>query len=95
MVSGPAQHLLGKIDHPAIVIDEVVGLLVALAGIPLDWLWVLGGFTAFRAFDILKPWPIPWLSRGSGGLQVVIDDVAAGVMARLVLAVIMLVGGGG
>ncbi|MFZ2087272.1 MAG: phosphatidylglycerophosphatase A, partial [Desulfobaccales bacterium] len=96
LVSGPAQHLLGKIDHPAIVIDEVVGLLVALAGVSLTWTWALAGFAAFRAFDILKPWPIRRLSRGSGGLQVVIDDVAAGVMARLVLAAAaFFVGGGG
>jgi phosphatidylglycerophosphatase A len=95
MVAGPAQALLGKLDHPAIVIDEVVGLLVALAGAPLNWTWVLVGFVAFRAFDILKPWPISWLNRGTSGLTVVLDDVAAGIMARLVLAVLIGVGGGG
>jgi len=93
-VAGPAQTLLGRTDHPAIVIDEVVGLLVALAGVPLHWTWVLLGFLTFRALDILKPWPIRWLSRGHGGLEVVVDDLAAGVMARLVLEVIM-VGAGG
>ena len=94
LVAGPAQTLLGRKDHPAIVIDEVVGLLVALAGVPMHWTWVLLGFLAFRVLDILKPWPIRWLSRGRGGLEVVVDDVAAGVMARLVLEVIM-VGAGG
>lgn len=92
-VAGPAQDLLGKVDHGAIVIDEAVGLLVTLAGAPLNWTWALAGFATFRALDILKPWPIRWLSRGSSGLDVVIDDVAAGVMARLVLEVLL--GGGG
>jgi phosphatidylglycerophosphatase A len=95
MVAGPAQILLGRHDHPSIVIDEVVGLLLALAGAPVNWTAVLIGFVAFRAFDILKPWPISWLNQGTSGLAVVLDDVAAGVMARLVLAVFMNIGGGG
>jgi phosphatidylglycerophosphatase A len=94
-VAGPAQVLLGRLDHPAIVIDEVVGLCVALAGAPLNWPAVLVGFVAFRAFDILKPWPLSWLNRGKSGLAVVLDDLAAGIMARLVLAVVQVVIGGG
>jgi phosphatidylglycerophosphatase A len=93
-VAGPAQRLLGRVDHPAIVIDEVAGLLLALAGAPLTWTWALTGLALFRALDILKPWPIRWLSQGEGGLEVVIDDVAAGVMARLFLEIIMVMVGG-
>jgi|UniRef100_A0A7V6A2X5 phosphatidylglycerophosphatase A len=95
MVAGPAQTLLGRPDHPAIVIDEVIGLLLALAGAPINQLWVLVGFAAFRFFDILKPWPISRLNQGTSGLAVVLDDVAAGLMARLVLAVFMNFGGRG
>lgn len=90
LVGGPAQSLLGRADHSAIVIDEAVGLLVALAGVPLNWPSILTGFVLFRAFDILKPWPINWLDRGHSGLYVVLDDVAAGVMARVVLEIIMI-----
>jgi phosphatidylglycerophosphatase A len=93
LVAGPAQKLLGRKDHGAIVIDEAVGLLVTLAGAPLTWTWALAGFGAFRVLDILKPWPIRWLSGGSGGLDVVLDDVIAGVMARVALEVLL--GGGG
>ena len=85
LVAGPAQDLLGQKDHPAIVIDEVAGLLVALALVKLNLTAVLAGFLLFRAFDILKPWPISRLNRGTSGLAVVLDDLAAGVMARLVL----------
>jgi phosphatidylglycerophosphatase A len=95
LVAGPAQALLGRTDHPAIVIDEVVGLLVALAGVPLQWTWALAGFLTFRALDILKPWPISRLNQGTSGLAVVLDDVAAGSVARLVLAVAQVVIGGG
>ena len=96
LVAGPAQELLGRKDHPAIVIDEVAGLLVALAFVKLNLIAVLAGFLLFRAFDILKPWPISRLNRGTSGLAVVLDDLAAGVMARLVLgAAQMFLGGGG
>ena len=94
LVAGPAQTFLGRHDHPAIVIDEVVGLLLALAGAPVSWTVVLVGFVAFRAFDILKPWPISRLNQGTSGLAVVLDDVAAGILARLVLAVVLIVIGG-
>jgi phosphatidylglycerophosphatase A len=94
-VAGPAQRLLNRVDHPAIVIDEAAGLLVALAGVPVSWTWALLGFLVFRALDIFKPPPIRWLSRGEGGLDVVLDDVAAGVMARLALEILIVMAGGG
>lgn len=89
LVAGPAQELLGRVDHGAIVIDEAVGLLATLAGAPLSWRWAVTGFLVFRVLDILKPWPIRWLSRGTGGLEVVLDDVAAGLMARIILEVLL------
>ena len=95
MVAGPAQDYLGKTDHGAIVIDEVAGLLIALAGLPLTWTWALAGFFVFRALDIFKPWPIAWFGEGTGGLEVVADDIAAGVLTRLLLEVVMIFGGGG
>ena len=86
--AGPAQAYLGRADHPAIVIDEVAGLLITLAGVSLSWPHAAAGFVIFRALDILKPPPIRWFTAGeSGGLEVVVDDVIAGVMARLVLEI--------
>lgn len=83
--AGPAQAYLGRDDHPAIVIDEVAGLLIALAGVPLTWPAAVLGFTFFRTLDILKPPPIRWFCRGAaGGLEVV-----AGLLARLALEIIM------
>ena len=89
LVAGPAQALLSQTDPSAIVIDEAVGLLVALAGVPLNWTLALTGFLLFRALDILKPWPISWFDRGHSGFHVVLDDVSAGLLARVVLAAIM------
>jgi len=82
--AGPAQEYLGRADHPAIVIDEVVGLLIALAGAPLTWPAAAAGFILFRTLDILKPPPIRWFTMGdASGLEVVVDDVVAGVLARV------------
>ena len=90
----------GVVDHPAIVIDEVVGLwlavLIPLTLIPLPiehrgWL-LLGAFALFRVFDIAKPWPVSWLERSlPGGWGVVADDLMAGVMAGLCLTLSVIV----
>ncbi len=93
-ITGLAQEYLGP-DHPSIVLDEVVGLLAALAWVPLLWPWVLTGFTLFRLLDIGKPFPIKDCERLPGGWGVTLDDLVAGVMARGLLEVIMKVVSGG
>jgi len=93
--AGEAWNILGASDHPTIVLDEVMGLLTALAWVPLKWPWVIWGFVLFRAFDIIKPFPLKSLEQLPGGFGVVMDDVAAGAAARAVLAVLMAVKGGG
>ncbi len=69
-------------DHPGIVWDEVVGLLVTLLLAPMTVTAIVLGFAYFRLFDIVKPWPIGWVDRRvSGGLGIMLDDVFAGVFA--------------
>ena len=69
--------------------------IFTLAGVALTWQHAAAGFIIFRALDILKPPPIPWFTAGeSGGLEVVVDDVLAGVMARLALELVFIYGGG-
>lgn len=90
----------GVVDHPAIVIDEVVGLwlavLIPLTLIPLPielrWWVLLGALALFRIFDIAKPWPVSLLERSlPGGWGVVADDLMAGVMAGLCLTLLVIV----
>lgn len=70
-------------DSGRIVIDEVAGYFVTVWWIDRDdWTLLLLGFVLFRLFDIVKPPPVRWLDRNlPGGTGVVIDDVAAGVLA--------------
>ena len=85
-VCGRASRDLGVPDHPGIVWDEMVGMWVALFLAPPGWPAPLAAFALFRLFDILKPWPIGALDkRVPGGLGIMLDDLAAGVMAWLVL----------
>src|SRR4051812_18351421 len=52
-----AERALGSIDPGPVVIDEVMGMLLTLALVPVNWLGVLVGFVMFRALDIKKPYP--------------------------------------
>ncbi|HZV82367.1 MAG TPA: phosphatidylglycerophosphatase A, partial [Geobacteraceae bacterium] len=50
-VSGKAEIIFQEQDSGKIVIDEVVGYLVTMAAIPVDWRYVIAGFFLFRFFD--------------------------------------------
>ena len=68
------------------VVDEVVGQWIALAGAAsFNWKSWLGAFVLFRLFDIWKPPPARQLDRIPGGVGIVFDDVASGIYAALVL----------
>ena len=89
LVCERAGRALGVPDHPGIVWDEMVGMLLTLAATPPDWLGVALGFALFRLFDILKPWPVSVLDRKiQGGLGVMLDDVMAGLYALAALQVL-------
>lgn len=76
-------------DPGEIVIDEVVGYVIAFTWLPGTWQAFVGAFVAFRFFDILKPFPIRQIDRKiKGGLGTVLDDVAAGIAANIVLQLI-------
>ena len=71
-------------DHSSIVIDEVAGILVALAFVPHTALAYFGAFALFRLFDIWKPWPIRVIDRQvDGGFGIMLDDIIAGLWAAL------------
>ncbi len=82
-VSSKAAAVLGREDPREIVIDELVGYLVTMVGLPFTFKSVVVGFFAFRLFDIWKPWPVRRFDEQlHGGLGIVMDDVAAGCYAH-------------
>ena len=79
-----AETLWGH-DAGRIVIDEIVGMWVALLFLPRTmWIAVLG-FFIFRFFDIVKPFPADRSQRLKAGWGVMVDDVIAGIYANVIL----------
>lgn len=78
-------------DGHQVVIDEVAGALIAVAGLAVSPWIGLAGFVLFRFFDIVKPPPIYQIQALPGGWGVMMDDVFAGIAANLVLRLILLV----
>lgn len=91
-IAGRAEALLQEHDSHVIVIDEIVGYLAATLFLAPTWEHTLLAFFAFRAFDVIKPFPAGYIDRSvSGGAGVVLDDVVAGLYANLATRVVMAV----
>ena len=84
--AGVAARAANLKDPGFVVIDEVVGQWISLAGAThLNWKGWLAAFLLFRLFDIWKPPPVRQLEALPGGLGINADDVMAGLYAALVL----------
>jgi phosphatidylglycerophosphatase A len=84
-ISGRAELIYSKKDDQRIVIDEIAGFQVAMLPVAITGLHLLVAFVLFRIFDIWKPFPIRNLQELPGGWGVVIDDIAAGIYAGMVM----------
>lgn len=80
-----AEHYFGGIDPGPVVIDEVLGMLITLAFMPVGLWTAIAGFVLFRIFDVIKPFPAGRFERLHGGLGVMSDDAMAAVYANLSL----------
>jgi phosphatidylglycerophosphatase A len=80
-----AEKTLGSIDPGPVVLDEVLGMLMTLAFVPVNWMGIALGFVIFRALDVFKPFPAGRLERLPGGLGMMADDAMAAVYANLLL----------
>ncbi len=89
LTAGSAEKILDRKDPSPVVIDEVMGMLIALTGIPRTIPVYILGFFLFRLFDIWKPFPIGLIDqRVQGGIGIVLDDLVAGLYANLLLRLI-------
>jgi len=82
-------------DPSEVVLDEVVGQLLTLLPLPLTsprqvsyGLAIAAGFFLFRALDAVKPYPIWKLERWGGAWGVMADDIGAGGLGAIGLAVL-------
>jgi phosphatidylglycerophosphatase A len=84
-----AEQYFGGIDPGPIVLDEVVGMLITLAFIPVGWSGAIVGFLLFRIFDVVKPYPAARFEKLHGGLGVMADDAMAAVYANVSLRLLL------
>lgn len=88
LAAGVAAARFGNSDDGRVVSDEIAGYLVAMAFLPAEPLYLFAAFVLFRLFDILKPWPCTYFDRQRhDAIGNVMDDVCAGIYARLLLQV--------
>ncbi|MDD4953709.1 MAG: phosphatidylglycerophosphatase A [Candidatus Omnitrophica bacterium] len=87
LVSGSAEKILGRKDSRHIVIDEVVGMQVALVYLPYDFKVMAIAFIIFRILDALKPYPAYKLERLKGSLGIMSDDLIAGLYTNMILQI--------
>ncbi len=84
-----AERYFGGTDPGPIVLDEVVGMLITLAFIPVGLSGALTGFVLFRIFDVIKPFPARRFEALHGGLGVMADDAMAAIYANVSLRLLM------
>lgn len=90
LIADKAVTILNLHDPGCVVIDEIAGYLVTTIGFGFSIKTALLAFILFRFFDILKPFPVKYLEDTiPGGAGVVLDDVAAGIMAHIVLSIVL------
>ena len=87
--AGRAEKVFGHIDPGQVVIDEVAGQIITFIATPrVGWFGLVVGFTLFRAFDIVKPFPARRAERFPGGWGIMVDDVVAGLYSLIVLVIL-------
>ena len=92
VVCDEAERRLNQRDPGTVILDEVIAVPLCFLGLNgwilqtgAMWAYMLAGFALFRLFDILKPFGIKKLQQISGGLGVVVDDLAAALATCLTL----------
>jgi phosphatidylglycerophosphatase A len=85
-----AERYFGGIDPAPVVIDEVVGMLITLAFVPVGWTGAVVAFVLFRLFDVVKPFPARRFEALHGGLGVMADDAMAAIYANIALRLLMM-----
>ncbi len=85
--AGDVARRAGESDPGRVVVDEVAGMWLTLAGLPKTLPIAIAGFVVFRALDIIKPPPIRQLERLPEGVGIMADDLAAGLAGRVILAI--------
>ena len=72
-------------DPGYIVIDELAGMFITMAGHKTELITLVAGFLLFRIFDIIKPYPVGAVERLRKGYGIMADDILAGIYGNIIL----------
>lgn len=84
-----AERHFGGVDPAPVILDEVVGMLITLALIPVNLPGAIVGFLLFRLLDVIKPWPANRMEALPGGLGVMADDAMAALYGNVVMRLLV------
>jgi len=86
-----AEKHFGGVDPAPVVLDEVAGMLITLALLPVTITGAIVGFLVFRVYDVIKPWPANRFEALPGGLGVMADDAMAAVYGNVTMRILVAV----
>jgi phosphatidylglycerophosphatase A len=86
-----AERHFGGVDPAPVILDEVVGMLITLALIPVTLSGAIVGFLLFRLLDVIKPWPANRMEALPGGLGVMADDAMAALYGNVMMRLFVVV----
>ncbi|OGW80582.1 MAG: hypothetical protein A3C47_01000 [Omnitrophica bacterium RIFCSPHIGHO2_02_FULL_51_18] len=84
----PAVDVFQSKDPKPFVMDEVCGMMVSVLWLPKNVTVFLAAFFLFRVLDVWKPWPISRIQESKHPWSIMWDDLAAGLLANLILRII-------
>ncbi len=73
-----------------IAIDHILGMTLAFAFVPISPKMIIMAFALYSFYDIVKPWPIHYLTDMKQGIGSFLDDIASGLLTSLTLLLIKL-----
>lgn len=86
LAAGKMEKVYGQ-DPGIVTVDEIVGMWLSLWFIPFSYLNLALAFILFRILDILKPYPAGEFDKRSGGWNIMLDDVIAGLYTNIIIQV--------
>ena len=91
LACGACARRAGRDDPSFVVLDEVLGMYLALLFLSPSLPWVAAAFVLFRLLDIFKPWPVSVMEkRFTGGAAILLDDLLAGAIAALIITILQI-----
>ncbi len=85
LFSGKMEKIEGAKDPSCVVIDEVSGVMIAFFLLPPSFSVWITAFFLFRAFDMFKIFPGNFFEKKQGSFGIMMDDVVAGLYARIII----------